>query len=246
MPAQFTASRLSFTATATSSKTDFPASNLNVVGAHPLIYSWRSNNQVTQQDLICDLGSSKSLASVAVLHVNASSIQIAFSTDNVSYTNFTGSPFTVIQEPYGVYRKRRIIQTVTARYVRVRIPAQTPVDGAAYFEVGLIWITDALTTFPYGPKTGARTTLRRDSLRTGHDVAALGPWFGSEEWEMTVPIAQHSTYAQFARNGPDTPILIYKSDLSGDELGIYRFADVVTFERQAKIENVNPRLEELV
>lgn len=246
MPAQFTTSRLTFTATATSSKAGFPASNLNVIGAHPLTYSWRSNNQVTQHDIICDLGSSKSVASVAVLNVNVSTLQIAHSTDNISYTSFTGSPYTIVQEPYGTYRKRRVIQAVTARYIRVRITAQTPVDGAAYFECGCIWITDAVTTFPYGPRSGARTTLRREALRAGRDVADLGPWFTTDEWEMTTPTAQHATYAQFARISQGTPILIYKSDLSADDLGIFRLADSVTFDRGAKIENVNPRLEELV
>lgn len=249
MPARFTSTRWTYTATATSSQGNFPASNLNVIGFHPLLYSWRSNNQTTQQDLICDLGVSRSVAAVAMLNLNVAHVELSYSTNGSTYASFLGDPgggFNVARNPFGKYANRMVIQTVTARYIRLRIPSQLTTNGATSFEVGMIWIANLLYSFPRGPQVGLRQTPKRNYIRAGNGVADIGPWYSEEEWRMTMKKTETSLYASFALAGSETPQLIYKNAGNTAEVGIFRLRDAVTFERNGATVVANPVLEEMV
>lgn len=245
MPAKISTSRYGYTATATSSLTGFPVANLNIVGAHPLTYSWRSNNQLTQQDLVLDMGVSKAVQGVALLHLNFTAVELSYSTNGSTYFSFAGSQFTVAREPFGVYYKLIVIQSVTARYLRVRIPTQTTVTGAGYFEVGMVWIAPLLASYPRGPRAGMQQTPKRPYLRAGNDVAPAGPWTSDETWDIAVEKSNTAMYSATANLGAETPVLLYLNGGNLSEVKIARLRDPVTFQRDNRTVATNFVWEEL-
>ena len=246
MPAKFIASRLTYTPTATSSKTDYPITNINIVGSHPLGYSWKSNNVVTNTTIDIDLGSTKTVVGVAILKTNALSQSITYSTNGTDYTHFTGSPFTITKELLGPYYKLMIDQQVSCRYIRIFLPTQTPITGEAFFEIGMVWVAAAFHVFPYQFIEGMRQTPKRDYIQAGQDVSPIGMWYSEEDWNSITTNSETDTYSRVALYGLDTPFLVYKNLGDLADVGIFRLRDAVTFTRESTIMRVNPNLRELV
>lgn len=121
---------------------------------------WRSVG-LAQQDIVLDLGTNQTSLTVYLDWVNFTKVQYAES------TAASGQPWTTLQlnglddrtiekDPmHGVYRRKDELTLTTKRYLRIRIPAQTPADGAAYFRIGTFAIPtsvvelDAETTVEY-------------------------------------------------------------------------------------------------
>lgn len=243
MATQYASTRYAYTATATTAQAAFPVSNLNVIGAHPLTYSWRSAT-LALHDIVIDLGTIKTVTAIAVLNLNMSILRVLYSTDGGVYGAFTGSPFTISRDPFGAYNKLQIVQSVSARYILLQVPLATPATGA-FFEIGMVWVTGTFVTLPRSPLLGMRQTPQRDSLRTGKDVAPLGPWYSTEEWRMIIGKTTTAIPSQLVVHGAETPLLLYKNLGNRAETGIYRLRDTVTFERNGTTVALNPTWEEM-
>ena len=246
MPAQFIAARLEYVPNATSSKADYPVTNLNIIGSHPLAYSWRSNNLTTNHTIDLDLGAIKTVAAVALLKLNMLTVTLTYSTNGTVFTQFTESPFTMTKDPFGPYYKKMIAQVVSARYLRIFMPTQTPITGENFFEIGMVWVTAGLDTFPYQFVEGMRQTPKRDYIQTGQDVSPVGMWYSEEDWNSITPNAEIDKYSKFALYGQELPVLVFKNLGDLAEVGIYRLRDAVSFTRDSTTMRISTTLRELV
>lgn len=110
--------------------------------------SWRSTD-TTQQQIIIDLGADVTVASLWLQHCNAASVALETKTAAGAYV--AAGTLTLQQEPHG-RRKGWAAVPGTYRYLRLTIAAGVPADGAAYWEVGAIYVFGTSTTLARGPE----------------------------------------------------------------------------------------------
>lgn len=116
---------------------------------------WRSD-AVTEQNVVIDLGEDKTAVTVYMDWVNFTAVKYQESASSSGpWTDLTAE-LTVGKDPmHGVYRRKDELTLTTKRYLRVLIPAQSPVDGASYFRIGTLAFPssvvelDAETTVEY-------------------------------------------------------------------------------------------------
>ncbi len=166
--------------TATSAAAGYAASQL----ALPQIgLPWRSTSTATQQ-VVIDLGATQTIASVWVQHLNAQQLTVERATVANSYT--TVGTLTTRKQGDG-RRKGRIALNASARYLRLTIAAGTPTDGAAYWELGAVYLFAGSQSFDSSPNAGLavryehpqqEVTLANGQVRTastGPSYAVLAP-----------------------------------------------------------------------
>lgn len=137
------------TASATSAATGYPATNvLNPRIGKP----WRST-ATTQQQVEIDLGADKTVAALWMQSCNAATATIEKKTAGGSYTSV--GTMTIQAEPTG-RRKGLIAAAGTFRYLRITIANGTPVDGAAYWEIGAVHVFAASATLARAPEWGVQ------------------------------------------------------------------------------------------
>lgn len=163
------------TASATSAASGYPATNalLQSIGV-----PWRAAN-ATQNDLIIDLGSAQTVAGIGLTDINALSPVIASSADNVTYTDRATPTFTA--DRFGRVRGVAPVASISARYWRIRFPAGTPTDGAAYFKAGAVYVFGAVATVlnpEYAMNVETQHAESRETLANGGiAIAAIGNRF---------------------------------------------------------------------
>ena len=129
----------SYTPTASSAATGYPATNLSTT---PVRREWRSAAlPLTTQTIICDLGSSLATRAMLIWDTNiltsgsGNSIAAAYSDDEVNYT--TLGTVTIVKNAGG--RRASLITTgVTARYLKLTYSAASTYNSAAYASIGRI------------------------------------------------------------------------------------------------------------
>jgi hypothetical protein len=239
--------------TATSETAGYEDDYLASIVAHPVTRHWRST-VTTQTDIVVDLGSSKSVAAVALLGANFTSVQLAHDADNVDpYTDVTGSPFTITRRLPGGYYNRLVNVSWTNRYLRVRIPTQTPTGGESYFKLGaVLLLSSALTTLVRVATPGMGLTLLDPQTESGSDMAPSGPLSVQHEWRQLYQASEMTPFWNFGIARRHTPVLWY-DDAGGtfEKIWLSRFIDSVSM----RVEHgnagtvryeVNPRMKELV
>lgn len=163
------------TATATSAASGYAATNvlLQALGA-----PWRST-ATTQQNVVIDLGSAQTPRGIGVQDTNATSIVIASSPDNITYTDRATLDLTNVDR----FNRRRGCAGVNtaARYWRLRIASATPPDGLAYWRIGAVYVFGAVTDIvapQYGLTVRSNHAETRQQLDNGREaVAAIGNRF---------------------------------------------------------------------
>jgi hypothetical protein len=159
------------TATATSAQADYAAANALT---QALRVTWRSAN-TAQSDIVIDLGVAVTLRGLGISEINAGSVVIASSPDNVTYTDRATLAFTADR-----FARRRACAALntSARYWRIRIAAGTPLDGAAWWQIGSIYLWGASTEIvapQYGFAVRTAHNESRETLANGRTaVASLG------------------------------------------------------------------------
>lgn len=167
--------------TVLSATTESPGSpKENAVDRTSPMKAWRSTSIAADQRLVIDLGAAQTALDCYLDWVNFASFRYQESADGTSGWADVTSLLTVEKDPmHGVYRRRDRITITGKRYLGVLIPAQAPVDGAAYFRIGTIAFPinvvelDAATGADYPlsyslPKTHVVTT----QFPTGKDEKA--------------------------------------------------------------------------
>ena len=135
--------------------------------------TWRAPTTSTA-DLIIDLGSSQTVGVIAVINANfaTASLQGASSSGGL----FTAPPYneavTITQDPWsGRYQHAHYSTGFGYRYFRLKIPTQSPVDGATstYYSVGGLWAGTLSTTPDHlaaGPSV--RVVLPKEDVQPPH------------------------------------------------------------------------------
>jgi hypothetical protein len=160
------------TATATSAASGYAATNvlLQALGA-----PWRSTSTALQ-DVVIDLGSAQTPRGIGVQDTNATSIVIASSADNITYTDRATLDLTNVDR----FNRRRGCAGVntSARYWRLRIASATAPDGLAYWRIGAVYVFGAVTDVippQYGFSVRSNHNESREQLANGREaIAAIG------------------------------------------------------------------------
>jgi len=137
---------------ATSEDSDFPKEN--IVDRTSPQRAWRSTSIAADQRVVIDCGAVQTDLTVYLDWVNFDEFKFQESSDGTSGWSDIGTTRTISKDPmHGVYRYTADITMSSKRYLGILIPAQTPVDGAAYFRIGTFAIptsileADATTTW---------------------------------------------------------------------------------------------------
>lgn len=135
---------IDYAPTADSQDSNYPTSNLK--DYHHLKRQWRSL-VATEVKIVCDMASAKNLLGVMIEDVNFTSVYIEGSNDNVTYP-FTQSFAISNDERVDRYKAYCVLTGFNYRYLRIRIPAQTPTDGLPAFRLGRILLIDSIIELP--------------------------------------------------------------------------------------------------
>ena len=235
---------VSFTPTATTEATDYPDDRVAVISSHPLIRRWRST-VITQTDMVCDMGAVTSVVAVAALGLNMTNVQFAHSADNISYTTLSGTP-TPGRDLLDGFRKVYLQRSFSNRYLRLRFPAQTPVDAATYFSVGCILIMTSLITWPRDIPTPEGISLQRNYLSSGNDIMPAGPFFISQEIQTVLGLTEISTLQNLMLLGAQTPFLYYRGWNDTSQIYIMRANTGLQYQRFGVHWTAGVQLTELV
>ncbi len=233
----------SFVATATTSATDYPVSRVQSINNnHPLVRRWRST-VITQTDIICDMGSSKSIVAFAVLGSNAAGLQYAHSPDNSSYTALGGIP-NMTKDGFDGFYKVFIQRSFTNRYFRVRFPAQTPVTGEPFFSLGTIILMNTINTWPRDIPAPEEIQLNRSYIQSGVDVQAAGPFFITQEIQTTLALTEISQMQSIALMGEQAPFLWFRNWSPPDLSNVYvaRYQGGLRYQRYGQHWVCQPRM----
>ena len=253
VPKQFSTSfvtpaNVTFTTQATGYEASYLLSNVS----HPVTRHWRST-VTTQTDLFFDLGGSKSIAAIILLGANFTSVQAARSTTlGGTYTDITGSPFTITKRAWGGYYHRIIIVSWTDSFCRIRIPAQTPVTGEAYFKLGAVLFVSSLTMLVLNARPGMGMTIVDPQTESGDDMSPAGPLYAQHDWQQIYQSSEMTPFWDMMTRRRHQPVLWY--DPTGntfENVWLARFSDSISM----RVENgnagevryeVSPRMKELV
>ncbi|MCK9319819.1 discoidin domain-containing protein [Methanoculleus sp.] len=141
----------SVTITATTENANFPKKNLKSLQP---VKCWKSTAVNAEQTIKYDLGGLKSFNGIFINRINFAEFYIETSPNNSTWTvaeHVTGLTTDEIADELYMHRFVEIT-AVNYRYVRLRIPAQTPLFEPTYFKVGNMLIGNFVTI--WNPKAG--------------------------------------------------------------------------------------------
>lgn len=191
---------------------------------HPL-RAMRSTN-LNLQTIDLDLGASKSIYAVGLQHFNFDQVEIKYGTGSPAATHFTGSPLSTpasLKKDRDGVRKHLLIQTVTARYLRIVIPNHTPTSGESYFFLGCLFVAGAWNTLSNNPDDpinyrllGAyqrnRKNNRHEKVRTGNNSLRIA-WRSS-----ALDATGEAEWRALELLGEDAPVLLYNNEDKAEEM----------------------------
>ena len=230
MKPQFANSLFSFNATATSGAAGFPPSRVANYATHPLLRTWRST-VTTQTDIICDAGSAVAVRNIALLNVNFATVQIARSSDNVTYNDITMEMQPTLDVADGMYKCLNSMGSAPRRYFRIRIASQTPIDGAAYFSVGAVLLMDSLDTWPRDLIAPIRQGLVKATMQSGDESIDTGDQYLSLEFDGIFSNQETDLMYQLSRNGRSNPIFWKEGTISPEKIYLVRLANDISYDR---------------
>lgn len=142
--ARLSTTNLVATATLTSSTEHATYTDANLASPQRPFLPWRST-AITESWVKADFTTAQQLDLVAIVAANVGTVRVeANSTDAWTAPPYSQTVY-VSPNPWTGRYQRVVSPGVAYRYLRILIPAQTPVDGAAYFSLGGLWAGAALT-----------------------------------------------------------------------------------------------------
>lgn len=212
------------TVTASTSATDYPASN-SADWEFPL-RSHRTTS-TAQATLTFDFAAVVNFRACFVALANWEGGNLATSYDGVTYVDVTVSPFACDVD-VDQYRKWGGEINASGRYARVTIPAQAIDAVAPYFETPLIVFADDLDALTANPNWGMQVSLEHEyesGNAGGHDeVQARGKQYvkmqvraqavrgQSTEWQHLMALGNHQKFLLFANLGNPAESYLMRSD----------------------------------
>lgn len=133
----------SVTITATSSSASFPVSNLKEIQPAKC---WKSTVVNAEQTIKLDFGSSQTFNSFFMNRFNFAEFYLEYSTNDTDWVEIAHKTTLTKDEIYDENYMHIFISlaSLTYRYLRVRIPIQTPLFEPTYFKIGNILVGNAV------------------------------------------------------------------------------------------------------
>lgn len=141
----------SVTITTTTANANFPASNLkNIQPAK----SWKSTSVAAEQIVKYDFGSSKTYNTFFMNRFNFSEFYLEYSTNDSTWVEVAHKTALTKDEMYDEDYMHIFVDLtgLTYRYLRVRIPAQTPLFETTYFKIGNMLVGDYVSLWNPKPE----------------------------------------------------------------------------------------------
>jgi hypothetical protein len=186
MPLVFSRDNLTKTATITGGavSTTYPTEFLKAP-ERPFL-QWKSTGIATTQEVILDFGSAVGLNLVGLVNVNFASATIqAASSSGFASPAYTQAVTPALNPWNWRYHYTLYPLNLSYRYLRVKIPAQTPIDNLDGFTIGGIW-TGGILAPPSGWRWGAQ-------FQTRHPHQDVGPEHGG--WRQRLILGEPITVA---------------------------------------------------
>jgi len=141
------------TITASTSASSFPTSNLKSLEP---VKSWKST-VITESWVKLDFGANVQYNSLFLNRINFAACTVAVSTNDVAYTTIESITGMSKDEIYDEdYIHRWVNLAGSYRYIKITIPAQTPLFNPTYFKIGNILVGTAVEA--WNPKAGFQIT----------------------------------------------------------------------------------------
>jgi len=137
---------------ASSQDADWPASSLKIYDSSTESFRNEDTNTLI---IIIDLLASYANPHLLIYRSNFGEINFyGNSSDSWASPPFTLSGVTIEKDPeHFIYKRRVTLTGFNYRFLKVEIPSQTPIDGAGFFELGVLAIFETLEDF--GASDGA-------------------------------------------------------------------------------------------
>jgi len=169
---------LSYTAVGSTENANFVASNITALDRPKK--TWRST-ALGAQNIVLDFGSAKTPPAIFLDNVNFATVQIqGNATDSWGTPAFDTGSVTIDEDPQiDRYKKLVTLTSFNYRFMRILIPSQTPVDGAAYYQIGAAAVPVSLTTLTEAPTYPGEwkdigSIVQNDFLSGGFETIPLG------------------------------------------------------------------------
>lgn len=155
----------------------YPASNLKIYAKQN---RWWKTTVATDSEVVLDFGAPLNVKGVGVINPNYASCKIQFnSTSSFTSPAVDSGTLTVRKDEE---RKRYYLfhaPVANYRYMRLFIPAQTPVDGDSVFSTGALVVLTGTPELLLGPGqnvsvTVTRASIKNDLLGGGREVTNTG------------------------------------------------------------------------
>lgn len=140
---------------------------------------------VAQQDYVLDFTSALASATyyIGFHHTNFTAVELAHGdvaspTTDASFVSNTAH--TLAHEKFTGRYKGFFAKTISKRYLRVRIPNQSPTDNASYLACGLITVSSSPVTLARNPKEPVPITIGQQ--RIGQRIARSPRYIERMTW----------------------------------------------------------------
>jgi hypothetical protein len=179
---------VAYTASASTADTEFPVTNL--YDYEHALRQWRST-VITASWVKAYTGSSAiTLKGIMLNDVNFTDILVQINTTDSWPGTSVGYTVTMDQRT-GRYKIYIAFDSVSVKYIRIYINAQTPTDGLSYFRIGTFIVLNSVfeftdnPTFPY-VCTADEKMITNDFESGGYEDVNLGPliWEGNFGFEV--------------------------------------------------------------
>lgn len=160
--------------TATSSNANFPSTNLKEIQPTKV---WKSA-AITEQTVTYDFGTTVSYDAAFLNRINFAEFYLEKSTNGTDWVEVEHVTGLTKDEIYDEYYAHRLVDiTGTYRYLRIRIPAQTPLFEPTYFKIGNFLVGTLVQI--WNPKAGYKVNelpkMAITEFRSGYiSMAKLG------------------------------------------------------------------------
>ena len=163
--------------------------------------TWRSTG-IGATTIVINLGSAKPVDKVTLINGNFRFSVQANTADSWGAPAFSGPPAAVSLDPdANLYRsiwERAPLTPLTWQWLRIVIPAQTPVGNVGYFELGGIHL-GTWTRLPRSPRPGYKRAARMHRLRTTSEFTGISTSV------TTGPRRSYQTWTRWAEKTPENP-----------------------------------------
>ncbi|MGE0289113.1 MAG: hypothetical protein AB7I42_22695 [Bradyrhizobium sp.] len=221
------------TATASSSQSSFPATN--VLSVTTPNTPWKGTATISTSDwVLLNFGAATSLAAIVIDHTNAATLTLKGKATDTSWgsPSWTSGALTVSEDEHSGRRKLYHVPTGTGspfnyQYLRIECGVSTSTDGSSNWRIGSVLCVSTISTwdtntgFPHGPeaheavddglKAGGGGEPTSIGNRYAHIVLPTSTFTGSTQlqiWKDLLSQSRADPLMYYRNNGDDSEVYI--------------------------------------